>query len=136
MDGDMSDIFQKLNSMLSDKETSENLKNILNNFSSSNSSENSTNSESNQNNNSTEAHQDNQDSSNFNFDIETILKLKSVMDAVNSNKSDARSKLLLSLKPYLRDSKQSKIDQYIKILNLINIITVINPIGGENNKHE
>lgn len=152
MDGDMNDIFQKLNSMLSDKETSDNLKNILNNFSSSNDStneddESTTNKEDtscnkNQNNNSNPQSSNSRfddsksDSNNFNFDINTILKLKSVMDAMNNPNNDSRSQLLLSLKPYLRDSKKDKIDQYIKLLNLANVIQVMNPSGGENKKNE
>ena len=40
MDGDMNDIFQKLNSILEDKDMSNNLKNIMNNFSSSQTSNN------------------------------------------------------------------------------------------------
>lgn len=145
MDGDMNDIFQKLNSMLSDKETSDNLKNILNNFSSSNDSINSNNqSSTNVQTDSTEKdsyNNSNSDNSrsgseNFNFDINTVLKLKSAMDAMNNSKNDSRSQLLLSLKPYLRDSKKEKIDQYIKLLNVANVIQVMNPTGGENKKNE
>lgn len=58
------------------------------------------------------------------------------MDAMNNQKNDSRSQLLLSLKPYLRDSKKDKIDQYIKLLNLANVIQVMNPSGGENKKNE
>lgn len=145
MDGDMNDIFQKLNSMLSDKETSDNLKNILNNFSSSNNSttednttetkEESTSNNQNQT-NSTESQTTRSNSDNFNFDLNTMLKLKSIMDAMNNQNNDSRSQLLLSLKPYLRDSKKDKIDQYIKLLNIANVIQVMNPSGGENKKNE
>lgn len=51
------------------------------------------------------------------LDFETIMKLKSVMDSMNSNNS-ADSQLLYSLKPYLRKSRQDKLDQYINLLKI------------------
>ena len=41
---------------------------------------------------------------NFNLDMNTIMKMKSIMENMN-NKNDPRANLLYSLKPYLRDSK-------------------------------
>lgn len=82
-----------------------------------------TNSNNNSNNNS-------QNNSNFDFsnlDIETILKLKQAMDSINSM-DDSRSHLLLSLKPYLKNSRKNKVDQYIKILNLTKLIDIF---GGD-----
>ena len=129
MDEDINDVFQKLNAMLSDKETANNLKNILNNFSSSsdNSSQASDNNYKDANSNSTE-----NKSSVFDFDINTIMKIKSAMDNLNSSQNDSRSNLLLSLKPYLHDSKKEKIDQYIKFLKIANVIESLNLSGGEN----
>ena len=50
-----------------------------------------------------------------NIDFETIMKIKSVIESLNtSNNQD--SQLLYSLKPYLRKSRQRKLDQYIDIL--------------------
>ena len=79
MDGDMNDIFQKLNNILEDKDMSNNLKNILNNFSSSN--------ESNDSSESSNTTKDSNNSNSFNnsnntdtsqkipeFDINTILE--------------------------------------------------------------
>lgn len=146
MDGDMNDIFQKLNSILSDKETSDNLKNILNNFSSSNNSStesteektntHTTQNSNNQNNTTQTASSSNNGSAIPEFDINTIIKLKSIMDNFNNNKNDPRSNLLLSLKPYLADSKKEKVDQYIKFLNLAKVIEVMNPMAGGENKNE
>lgn len=56
--------------------------------------------------------------SSFNIDFETLLKIKNVMDKMNSKKGSARSNLLLSLKPYLNDRRKDKMDQYIKLLNM------------------
>lgn len=138
MDGDMNDIFQKLNSILEDKDMSDNLKNILNNFSSSNNdTENSSDNQSSSNNfNRNEQNNKNSSNTNFDFDINTILKIKSVMDSFNNNSDDPRTNLLLSLKPYLGDSKKDKVDQYIKFLHLAKVIEVLNPMGGDNIKNE
>lgn len=55
-----------------------------------------------------------------NIDMNTILKMKSVMEKMNS-KNDPRSNLLNSLKPYLRESRKEKIDQYANLLNFAKI---------------
>ena len=62
------------------------------------------------------------DSSNSstNIDFETILKMKSMMETLN-NSNDQDSKLLYSLKPYLRKSRQAKLDQYINILKITQV---------------
>lgn len=52
-----------------------------------------------------------------NIDMNTILKMKSIMEKLNS-KDDPRSNLLYSLKPYLRESKKEKLDQYSNLLNI------------------
>lgn len=62
---------------------------------------------------------------NFNLDMNTILKMKSIMEEMN-NKNDPRANLLYSLKPYLRDSKKSKIDQYVNMLNISKIADFMN----------
>ena len=68
--------------------------------------------------------------SNFdNFDLNTLLKLKNVMSKLNST-NDYRANLLLSLKPYLRDSKKQKLDQYIQILKLLTVIESLDLDGG------
>lgn len=60
---------------------------------------------------------------NFDFsqiDMNTILKMKSVMEKLNDS-NDPRSNLLYSLKPYLREEKKGKIDQYANLLNVAKI---------------
>lgn len=68
-----------------------------------------------------------------NIDFETILKLKSVMEKMNS-KDDPRSKLLLSLKPYLKESRKEKVDQYINLFNMGKIIDIFGMAGGDKKK--
>ena len=138
---DMSEIIQKLSSMLNSSNNQENtdnrnnnknddvssnsnningdtIQNILNNLNFNNQSSN--NSTGNEN--------------NFNFDINTMLKMKSVMDKMNSHKDDPRANLLLSLKPYLNNNRKQKLDQYMQFLNISQIIDAFNSNGGGTNK--
>ena len=66
-------------------------------------------------------------------DIETIMKIKKVMDSMKTTSNDPGINLLSSLKPYLRDEKKSKVDQYIKILNMSKAISIFNDLGGDSN---
>ena len=75
----------------------------------------------------------NSNSNNFNLDIGTIMKMKSIMENMN-NKNDPRANLLYSLKPYLRDSKKNKLDQYVNLLNISKIADVMNK--KDDNKNE
>ncbi len=63
------------------------------------------------------------------IDMNTIMKMKSVMDNFN-NKADPRSNLLYSLKPYLREEKRGKVDQYANLLNVAKIADLLK----DNNK--
>lgn len=76
----------------------------------------------------------NNNTGNFDFsqiDMNTIMKMKSVMDKLN-NSNDPRSNLLYSLKPYLRDEKKGKLDQYANLLNVAKIADIFK----ENNNKE
>lgn len=146
MDGDMNDIFQKLNSILEDKDMSNNLKNIMNNFSSSqtsNKTDESNGSDDNSLKNEEAFKHDNSKNQETTtndfpeFDINVILKIKKIMDSLNtSKKDDPRANLLLSLKPYLNKTKKDKIDNYVKFLQFAKILEVMNPLGGDELKHE
>lgn len=64
-------------------------------------------------------------------DMETIMKIKKIMDAMNSSSNDPNTKLLLSLKPYLRDEKKSKVDNYIKLLSISKVMSNFTDLGGD-----
>ncbi|MCI8470864.1 MAG: hypothetical protein HFJ35_05255 [Clostridia bacterium] len=71
---------------------------------------------------------------NFDFsqiDMNTILKMKSVMEKLN-NSNDPRSNLLYSLKPYLREEKKGKLDQYANLLNVAKIADLFKDNNKEN----
>lgn len=74
--------------------------------------------------------QNGSNSNNMGIDFETIMKFKTIMDKMNS-KDDPRSKLLISLKPYLKDSRKSKVDQYIQFFNMSKVIDVFSKTNGD-----
>ena len=74
--------------------------------------------------------------SNFDFskiDMNTILKMKSIMEKLNDS-NDPRANLLYSLKPYLRDNKKEKLDQYANMLNIAKIADLLKNDNKENNR--
>ena len=106
----------------------------------SNNNNNNSNSNSNFNSNtSTNTSNQNTNNSNNNFDINgldmnTIMKMSSVFQKMNNTKNDPRANLLNSLKPYLRDSKKDKLDNYMNLLNVTKIAEIIKENNKENNK--
>lgn len=82
--------------------------------------------------------QNNSTQTNFNFnnlDMNTILKMKSILDKMNTS-NDPRSNLLYSLKPYLRDSRKEKIDQYANLLNFAQIADLLKKDNNNNNDNK
>ena len=69
------------------------------------------------------------------IDMNTMMKMKSVMEKMNHS-SDPRSNLLQSLKPYLRDEKKSKLDQYANFLNMPNLIELFNQNNDKENSSD
>lgn len=135
---DMSEIIQRLSSMMnnSNNTNSENNSNDI----SSNSNETSSNtlqnmlSNMNFNSENNENSNNNQENNNFNLDFETIMKMKTVIDSFNSAKNSPEANLLLSLKPYLNNNRKQKLDQCMQFLNISKIIESFNSNGGANNK--
>lgn len=129
---DMSDVFDKLNSVAGSNNISpdmvNNLFNILNNSNISNDQDSNSDNSSNQN----TASSNNSFNTNG-IDFETILKMKTIIDKMNT-KDDPRSNLLQSLKPYLKDSRKSKLDQYIQLMNLSKVMDVFPFMGGDSKK--
>lgn len=61
------------------------------------------------------------------IDIGKIMQLKGMIEA--SGKSDKNVALLLALKPLLKEEKQAKVDQVIKILRLLSILPLLKESG-------
>ena len=106
----------------------DNLVNMLKNSNlNNNTSSNSNNEKSVDSNNS---NQQNNSNSFNNLDLDTIMKIKSVIDSLNTQ-NDRNSNLLYSLKPYLRKSRQDKLDQYINILKISQVQKLFNNKLGD-----
>ena len=86
--------------------------------------------------NSSSESSDTSSSSTPNIDINTILKMKNIMDKMNQNQNDPRANLLLSLKPYLKKSRKDKVEQYIKLFQMTNVKDFLkaNDNGGDSKK--
>lgn len=116
-DNNMNNMMNQLNQMFQNNDFPDDIKNLLNNLKSSSDSENTS--------------KETSDSNDSGIDINTILKMKKVMDSMNSNKDDPRSNLLLSLKPYLKESRRKKVDQYIQLFGLGKAFEIMNSLGGD-----
>ncbi len=66
-----------------------------------------------------------------NIDMNTLLKMKSIIEKMNGS-NDPRSNLLHSLKPYLRDEKKGKVDQYANLLNMTKLTELFNNQNNPN----
>lgn len=117
---DMSDLFNKFSNMVNEGNIPDEMKNILSSLSSNGSSGNS---------NSNDSSSTSSNSSNPSIDFETLMKMKSIMEKMNNN-NDPRANLLLSLKPYLNESRKEKIDQYIKLFGMSKVLEMFNNSGG------
>jgi hypothetical protein len=61
-----------------------------------------------------------------------MIKLEKIISKMRSNRSNPRTNLLMSLKPYLKSSKKDKIDQYIQIINIATVFESLNyNLGGD-----
>ena len=104
MNGDMSGVMKKMNDMMKNNEIPDDIKNAFNN---------------------------NGNKDGINIDMDTMIKMKSIIDNMNKGQNDPRSNLLNSLKPYLKPSRKEKVDQYIKIFNMGKAFEMMDTFGGE-----
>ena len=115
-ENDMNNLMNQINQMLKNNDIPSDLKNIAENL---------------KNSSNTNTNNSNENNSNPEIDINTILKMKQIMDSMNNSKDDPRANLLLSLKPYLKESRKQKVDQYIKLFGLGKAFETFSSLGGE-----
>ena len=141
-DNDMNEMFNKAKEMLANNQVPDEFKSIVSNFQKSNYNNNynpnpkQTNN--NQKNYNTYSQMNNRQTSSSNsnnsmpdIDMATLMKMQSIMSKMKSSDNDDMSRLLLSLKPYLRDEKKDKIDEYIKLIKMGRLTQVIESLGGD-----
>ena len=102
----------------------------INNSNGFNNQQNTNNSQNNTSQDSSQTESKNQTIDFSNIDPNTIMKLSSVIGKMKNTNNDPRANLLNSLKPYLRDTKKDKLDNYINLLNVSKIAEIIK----DNNK--
>jgi len=120
----MSELFSKFSNMINEGNIPDEMKNILSSLSNNN-----------QENNAEERSSGQSSEENGpQIDFETIMKMKTIMDKMKGSGKDPRANLLLSLKPYLKESRKDKIDQYIKLFSMSKVIEAFNSTGGEAKK--
>lgn len=90
--------------------------------------DNTANNDNNNSNNNSCPENENIETNSFELDIDTILKIKTLISKINASNNNERISLLQALKPFLSENKQNKLDEYIKI---VNIITIIESLNGE-----
>ena len=73
-------------------------------------------------------------SNNNSIDMEMFFKMKNIMDKINENKDDPRANFLISLKPYLKESRKSKVDQYARLFTMSKVMDLFNSTGGDTKK--
>ena len=128
--GDLSDVISQI-----PPEMIQNFSSMIQNNGSSNQNSNQNNSKNFNQSGNSEDRQNQSNSTGFDFssiDMNTILKMKSVMEKMN-NKNDPRANLLYSLKPYLREERKDKLDQYANLLNVAKIADLLKNDNKENN---
>lgn len=113
MADDMSNLFSKVQEMLKNGDIPPEIQKMASEFNDNNSKSN------------------NAESNNINtnsIDPAMMLKMSKMLGSLNKS-DDSRAKLLNSLKPYLRDNKKGKLDQYV---NLLKMSTIVDSLKDEN----
>ena len=119
---DISDLMKNFSGMLEGKQIPEDIQNMLNSLMNSKHETPSSNSN----------FDTNSQDSPSTIDPATIIKMQNIMSAMKkSQKNNPRADLLRSLKPYLNPSRREKVDQYINLFNMEQIIEMLNINGGD-----
>lgn len=112
MSEDMSNLMNQINNMMKSGEMPDEIKNMVNQLTnhSQNSNEDKDSSKTSSNVSSVQS----ENNALPEFDMATMMKIKKMMDSMKESRDDPRANLLKSLKPYLKESRKEKVDQYIR----------------------
>ena len=116
---DMSEILKNFSSMMEGKEIPDNIKEMLSSLQN--------NSSKSENNGSGQ----NVSQSIPNIDINTMLKMQKLLNTMNNSSNSSGANLLRSLKPYLKPSRQAKVDEYIQLFSIEKAIELMRQSGGD-----
>lgn len=145
---DMADMLKSFSSMMEGKQIPDNIKEMLNSLQN-NSAQNGANvgnnttanttantTDSNMNsyvNQANSSETTNSEQSMPNIDINTMMKMQKIISAMNSPSNNSGVNLLRSLKPYLKPSRQAKVDEYIQLFNMEKVFELMRQSGGDKN---
>lgn len=150
---DMADMLKSFSSMMEGKQIPDNIKEMLNSLQN-NSAQNGANTGSNTTTNTTDSNmyshvnqanssesassEQSGNRSSFeqsmpNIDINTMMKMQKIISAMNSPSNNSGVNLLRSLKPYLKPSRQAKVDEYIQLFNMEKVFELMRQSGGDKN---
>ncbi len=116
----MDDLFGKMQSVLSDPESMQQLKELAALIEDNESADDSKRTVRQENSSNDSA------SDNLGFDIGKLMELSSLM---NSTKNDEDAALLLALKPHLKEERQQKVDKAVKMLKMLSIWKTLKDTG-------
>ena len=124
---DLSGAVEKLQSLMSSEEGQNQLQNIISMFAGGQSPE--------------DLPQDSpptpptaQEQSPFNFDMDNMdmmLKMQRIMGAMNSQQGNNHTAFLHALKPYLKESRQSKLDSAVKLMGMAKAMEIFKDLNKE-----
>jgi len=108
----MDDLSEKLSSLLNDPDSIEALKGMARSLMSSQGSE------------------KQEDNSGMAINPSDMQKIMKVMGVLRSNSvDDSRTRLLMSLKPYVRTERQGRIEEAVKMLRLVSVLPMLTSSG-------
>lgn len=58
--------------------------------------------------------------------VDYVSEMKQLIDRMGGSRSDPRANLLMSLRPYLRESRRQSIDGAVRLLNLSKLSGLLN----------
>lgn len=65
----------------------------------------------------------------FNIDMDTVMRLASLMNKLNTQPEDPRCRLLRDLKPMLSPPRRKKVDNAIQLLQMMSLMPLIKELG-------
>lgn len=114
---DFKGAFDKIQEMLGSDEGKKQIQGIFDMFSSDEPSSNRQNEEN-------ERYEGNEENGGFDLDPMMLLRLGKILSASQKEQNE-KTRLLNSLKPFLKENRRSKVDNAIKIMNMTRIFTML-----------
>jgi len=56
------------------------------------------------------------------IDMNTVMKISGLIQAMNSDSNNPKTAFLYALKPFLKESRRTKVEQAVKMLKLANVL--------------